>query len=81
MASPSSGAISFALLPIVLPGPRVRLLMASSRRADLKTLADHVDKADLRPVIERVYPLDEIQDAHRATETGHARGKRVIRLV
>ncbi|WP_259407910.1 NAD(P)-dependent alcohol dehydrogenase [Streptomyces akebiae] len=81
IASPSAGAITFALLSTVLPGPRVRLLMASSRRADLKTLADHVDGKDLRPVIERVYPLDEIQDAHRATETGHARGKRVIRLV
>ncbi|MDX3128400.1 zinc-binding dehydrogenase [Streptomyces europaeiscabiei] len=81
IASPSASTISFALLSIVLPGPRVRLLVASSRSADLKTLADHVDKADLRPVIERVYPRDQIQDAHRATETGHACGKRVIRLV
>ncbi|WP_329273027.1 zinc-binding dehydrogenase [Streptomyces sp. NBC_01451] len=55
--------------------------MARSRRADRQTLADHVDRKGLRPVIERVYPLDDIQDAHRATETGHARGKRVIRLV
>jgi NADPH:quinone reductase-like Zn-dependent oxidoreductase len=81
IASSSSSAISFALLSIILPGPRVRLLVAGSRRADLETLADHVDRQDLRPVIERVYPLYEIQDAHRATETGHARGKRVIRLV
>ncbi|MDX2941733.1 MULTISPECIES: NAD(P)-dependent alcohol dehydrogenase [Streptomyces] len=81
IASPSAGAIPFALLSTVLPGPRVRLLMAGPRRADLKTLADHVDRKELRPVVERVYPLDEIQDAHRATETGHARGKRVIRLV
>ncbi|WP_416966920.1 NAD(P)-dependent alcohol dehydrogenase [Streptomyces sp. 4F14] len=81
IASPTAGAIPFALLSVLLPGPRVRLIMAGPRRADLKTLADHVDKQDLRPVIERVYPLDEIQDAHRATETGHARGKRVIRLV
>ncbi|UUU19313.1 NAD(P)-dependent alcohol dehydrogenase [Streptomyces sp. DSM 40750] len=81
IASPSAGAIPFALLSIVLPGPRVRLLAARPRRADLKTLAEHVDGQDLRPVIERVYPLDEIQDAHRATETGHARGKRVIRLL
>ncbi|WP_326574580.1 NAD(P)-dependent alcohol dehydrogenase [Streptomyces sp. NBC_00481] len=81
IATTSSSAIPFALLSVVLPGPRVRLLAALPRRADLRTLADHVDKADLRPVIERVYPLDEIQDAHRATETGHARGKRVIRLV
>lgn len=81
IAATSSSAIPFALLSIVLPGPRVRLLAARPRRADLETLAEHVDKADLRPTIERTYPLDEIHDAHRATETGHARGKRVIRLV
>ncbi|MEU2266778.1 zinc-binding dehydrogenase [Streptomyces olindensis] len=29
-------------------------------------------------VVERVYPLSAVQDAHRAVETGHARGKRVV---
>lgn len=77
----TSNAMPFALLSTVLPGPRVRLLIARPRRADLQTLAEHVDKGDLHPTIEHVYPLDEIQDAHRAAETGHARGKRVIRLV
>jgi NADPH:quinone reductase-like Zn-dependent oxidoreductase len=81
IAATSPSAIPFALVSIVLPGPRVRLLAARPRRTDLEALAEHVDKADLRPAIERTYPLDEIHDAHRATETGHARGKRVIRLV
>lgn len=77
----STRAIPFALLSTVLPGPRVRLLMARPRPGDLKTLAEHVERADLRPAVEHTYPLDEIQAAHRATEDGHARGKRVIRLL
>lgn len=80
IASTSSRAIGVALRSSVLPGPRVRLIVARPSRADLNTLTEHVDNKDLRPSIERVYPLDDIQDAHQATETGHARGKRVIRL-
>lgn len=81
IATTSSSAIPSALLSAVLPGPRIRLLVARPRRADLQALAEHVDKKDLRPSVGQVYPLDDIQEAHRATETGHARGKRVIRLV
>jgi NADPH:quinone reductase-like Zn-dependent oxidoreductase len=81
IATTSSSAIPFALLSSILPGPLVRLIVARPRRTDLQTLAEHVDNKDLTPSIEQVYPLDDIQNAHRATETGHARGKRVIRLV
>ncbi|MFC7330925.1 NAD(P)-dependent alcohol dehydrogenase [Marinactinospora rubrisoli] len=63
-----------------LVGPRVGLLISRPRRRDMEELAGYVDRGALRPVVEQVYPLTAVQDAHRAVESGHARGKRVLDL-
>jgi NADPH:quinone reductase-like Zn-dependent oxidoreductase len=82
LASSGAGA-AFALLSTVLPGPRVRLftLLIRRRRDDLETLARYVDRGELQPVVEQEYPVADIADAHRAAESGHARGKRLIRVL
>jgi NADPH:quinone reductase-like Zn-dependent oxidoreductase len=71
--------LPFALLSVLLPGPRMRFMSEKVGRGDMATLAGYVDRGELRPVVEQVYPLSAVQDAHRAVETGHARGKRVVR--
>ncbi|MCY9786762.1 NAD(P)-dependent alcohol dehydrogenase [Nocardiopsis sp. EMB25] len=73
-------AFPYALWSRLLPGPGVRVVISRPRRSDMEALAGHVDRGELRPVVERVYPLVEVQEAHRAVETGHARGKRVLDL-
>ncbi|WP_116947472.1 NAD(P)-dependent alcohol dehydrogenase [Jiangella endophytica] len=80
MATTATRAVPFALASTLLPGPRVRVVQVKPRSADLAMLARHVDDGALRPVVDRRYPLDQIAAAHRAVETGHARGKRVIEL-
>ncbi len=47
---------------------------------DLETLADLVAAGRLRPVIDRVLPLEEVRQAHLASEAGHPRGKIVLRI-
>jgi NADPH:quinone reductase-like Zn-dependent oxidoreductase len=47
---------------------------------DLETLADLVAAGRLRPVIDRVLPIEEVRQAHLASETGHPRGKIVLRI-
>jgi NADPH:quinone reductase-like Zn-dependent oxidoreductase len=69
-----------ALRSWLLPGPRVRIVYAQARRRDLEALARFVDRGELRPIIEQVNPLAGIQDAHRAVESGQARGKHVLDL-
>lgn len=69
-----------ALRSWLLPGPRLRFVYTWPRRRDLEELAGYVDRGELRPIIEQIYPLEAVQDAHRAVESGHARGKRVIDL-
>jgi NADPH:quinone reductase-like Zn-dependent oxidoreductase len=48
--------------------------------ADLELLGHWADQGRLRPHIESVFPLEEIRAAHEASESGHARGKIVVRV-
>jgi len=49
-----------------------------SKTADLRTLKHLAESGDLRPVIDRVYPLDEIVEAHRYVDLGHKKGNVVV---
>ena len=47
-------------------------------RAHLETLIDMAEKGELSPVLDRVYPLSDLVEAHRHMETGHKRGNVVV---
>lgn len=47
-------------------------------REDLVSIAELAAKGELRPVIDRTYPLDDIVEAHRYVDSGHKRGNVVI---
>ncbi|WP_431989420.1 NAD(P)-dependent alcohol dehydrogenase [Streptomyces albogriseolus] len=59
---------------------RVRFFSGDPRQADLDALARHVAEGALRPVVDRVFPLEETAAAHRALEAGGVRGKYVVRV-
>ena len=48
------------------------------RREDLVLLGELATKGEIRPVIDRIYTLDEIVDAHRYVDKGHKRGNVAI---
>jgi NADPH:quinone reductase-like Zn-dependent oxidoreductase len=60
---------------------RVRIVLARGRSADLELLGRMADQGQLRPVIDRVLPLDQAKAAHDYSETERARGKIVLRVV
>jgi len=65
-------------LPL-LGGRRCRMLMLRPKRSDLEELARLAEAGTLRPVVGAVFPLDGIREAHARMQSGHARGKIVVR--
>ncbi|TAK01355.1 MAG: NAD(P)-dependent alcohol dehydrogenase [Chloroflexota bacterium] len=53
---------------------------AGERAADLALIASLLEQGAIRPVIDRSYPLERIQEAHRYVEAGHKVGNVVITL-
>lgn len=61
-------------------GKHLSSLIAKTTRDDLLALNEWVARGALKPVIERRYALQDLQEALRTLEMGHARGKLVISL-
>lgn len=55
-------------------------VLARSKREDLITLRELMEAGKVAPVIDRRYRLNEVPEAIRYLEEGHARGKVVITL-
>lgn len=76
------GGSQFAYLAAstVFGGRRVRFAQMPPTHQLLADLAGMVDGKDVQPVIDSVYPLDDIAAAHRSVEAGGGFGKRVVIL-
>lgn len=70
------GVRALALSPLVRH--TLVFFIATLNRDDLAALRDLGDAGRHRPVIDRAHPLDEVPEAIRHLERGHARGKVVI---
>jgi NADPH:quinone reductase-like Zn-dependent oxidoreductase len=61
-------------------GRRVAAFIAKIRTPDLEALAALVEKGQLRPAVERTYPLEQAAAALTEIESGHTTGKLVVTI-
>ena len=47
----------------------------------LRRIAALIDAGELRTVVDRVFPFEQAKDALAYVESGHAKGKVVIRML
>jgi len=64
-------------------GSRKKMVLLNARPSveDLETLAQWVAEGKLKPVIDRVVPFAETPQAFNYMNTGHARGKVIVKIV
>jgi len=75
---PTIGLIVRALPLRLFSGKRIKTVMLKPNGDDLAFLGTLAEQGRLRSVIDSVFPLSQLDLAHRRSQSGHARGKIVI---
>ncbi len=57
---------------------RVSFIPSRSTGEDLAYLRGLIEAGQVRPVVDRTFPLEQIVEAHRYAETGHKLGNIVV---
>lgn len=65
----------------LLGGKRLLFIRTKPRGGDLEKISALIEAGKIRPVIEKVFPLEQIAEAHRVSEQGHVRGKLVLSVI
>ena len=68
------------LLGLLTGDKRGKTHLSQPNAKDLDFLRELIEQEKLKPMIEHTYPLNEIVEAHRHVERGHAKGKIVVEI-
>ena len=79
-ALPTPGILARSLLMPLYSKQRVRFVTVKPRGDDLRELSRLHKEDKLRTVVDSVYPLEKLKEAHLRSETGRAKGKIVVEV-
>lgn len=72
--------LAFGFARGLLGGKRLSMTRVKPRGGELEKISALIEAGKIRPVVEKIFPLEQIAEAHRLSEAGHVRGKLVIRI-
>lgn len=75
---PSAEKVFWLLASKISGNKGVHIISVSPNPTDLSELRTLIDEKMVTPVIDSVFPLEDIDEAHRKSEEGHASGKIVV---
>jgi NADPH:quinone reductase-like Zn-dependent oxidoreductase len=64
----------------LLGGKRFLVTRVKPRGGELEKISALIEAGKIRPMIEKVFALEQIAEAHQLSERGHVRGKLVMRI-
>nr|WP_245789579.1 NAD(P)-dependent alcohol dehydrogenase [Streptosporangium canum] len=76
-----AASLSYVAASTVYGRRRVRFFSGRPTHRLLADLTRYVEAGAIRPVVDTVFPLEEIAKAHRALEAGGVGGKIIVRIV
>lgn len=81
----SMGFLTKALWTSMRDGKKARTAAAGLRKPeermkDLELLKELIKSGQIKPVVDRTYPLDQIAEAHRYIELGHKKGNEALTI-
>ncbi len=76
---PSVGVILNSVTGL-LSSKKAKMINTKSNPQDLQQITNWIEDGKVKPVIDKVYSLEDIREAHRHSETGRVVGKLVISI-
>jgi NADPH:quinone reductase-like Zn-dependent oxidoreductase len=72
--------VAFGAARGLLGGKRLAVTRVKPRGGELEKISALIEAGKVRPVVEKIFALEQIAEAHRLSEAGHLRGKLAIRI-
>jgi NADPH:quinone reductase-like Zn-dependent oxidoreductase len=72
--------VAFGVARGLLGGKRLAVTRVKPRGGELEKISALIEAGKVRPVVEKIFALEQIAEAHRLSEAGHVRGKLAIRI-
>jgi NADPH:quinone reductase and related Zn-dependent oxidoreductases len=73
-------ALAFGIVRGLIGGKRLLFTRVKPRGGELEKVSALIEAGKIRPVVEKIFSLEQIAEAHRLSEAGHVRGKLAIRI-